>query len=312
MDSISSNKVPAINFACEALRPETTSWCSVRTEVRKALEVYGCFEAVFDGKPQLHQDMLLALEQYFDLPLETKIKHNTDTPFDGYPGINPVMPLLDTVAIHVNQLPFERLQRFTNLMWPEGNSSFCDNMYSYMKQVCELEKMVKKMIFESFGVEMYYDSHANSTNYILRLLKYDAPKTKEISLGAIQHKDKSFLSILSQNGVRGLEIQAKDGEWISVEPSASSFIVIVGEVFMAWSNDRLHCPLHRVMMTGDDVRYSMAFFSFKEGMLQIPDEMVDEEHPLLYKPFNHRAFHAFATSKGDQKFDSQIKAFCGV
>ncbi|PIA65341.1 hypothetical protein AQUCO_00100665v1 [Aquilegia coerulea] len=240
MGSVSSNKVPAINFASEDLRPGTTTWCSVRTEVRQALEVYGCFEAVFNGKPRLHQEMLSALEQYFDLPHETKIKYFSDTAFDGYTGINPVMPLLDSVAIHTYELSFERLERFTNLMWPEGNSSFC------------------------------------------------------------------------QNGVKGLEIQAKDGEWISVEPSASSFVVMIGEVFMAWSNDRLHCPLHHVMMIGDDVRYSTALFSHSKGMVQTPEEMVDEEHPLLYKPFDHCAYHAFALTKEAQKFDSQIKGFCGV
>ncbi|PIA65340.1 hypothetical protein AQUCO_00100664v1 [Aquilegia coerulea] len=283
MGTISSDKVPAINFTKKDVSPGTSTWRVVRTKVGQALEKYGCFEAVFDDKPQLHQNMLGALEQYFDLPREIKTEYMSNKAFDGYTGVNPPMPLFENVIIHTNGLSLVQLERFTNLMWPEGNSSFW---------------------VLSFSCGIY--------NYIVRLNKYNAPRTKETIMGVVPHKDKSFVSILGQNDVHGLEIQTKDGEWITMEPSASSFVVMIGEVFMAWSNDRLHCPLHRVMMTGDEERYSMALFSHSKGIVETPEEMVDEEHPLLYKPFSHSAYYIFAQTKGAQKFESQIKAFCGV
>ncbi|PIA25070.1 hypothetical protein AQUCO_12700001v1 [Aquilegia coerulea] len=230
---------------------------------------------------------------------------------EGYFENLPLMPLYESFGIK-NFQSLEQLQSFTNLMWPEGNPILSEIMYSYFKQVSELENMVKRMVFESFGVEGYYDSLVESTTYRLRLMKYNAPGTDEAIVGFVPHKDYSFVTILGQNDVSGLEIQSKDGKWITVKPSTSSFIVMVGEVFMAWSNDRLHAPLHHVIMTGDGVRYSVAVLSQCEDTVQVPKEMVDDDHPLRYKPFSHNAYHAFVLTKDATTLKTKIKAFCGV
>lgn len=83
---------------------------------------------------------------------------------------------------------------------------------------------------ESFGLEKYMDKHLSSTDYLLRILKYEAPKTSEKKVGAKVHRDKNIVTILHQlNEVNGLEIQTKDGEWVSVNPSSNSFIVLIGD-----------------------------------------------------------------------------------
>ena len=80
---------------------------------------------------------------------------------------------------------------------------------SYSKLVSELEQLVKRMIFESYNVEKYYESHIESTTYLLGLNKYRGPKTNESSIGCNMHTDKSFITILHQNQVNGLEIDRK-------------------------------------------------------------------------------------------------------
>lgn len=82
---------------------------------------------------------------------------------------------------------------------------------------------------ESLGLEIYLDEHINATYYLLRVMKYDEPKTTEKTIGLYSHKDANALSILYQNKVDGLEVQTKDGEWITVKPSPNCFIVIIGE-----------------------------------------------------------------------------------
>ncbi|KAL5725587.1 hypothetical protein ACHQM5_008717 [Ranunculus cassubicifolius] len=289
MGSISPRKIPTINFSNKDLMPGTDCWNSVRAKIRQALEIYGCFEAEFD-EIQLRQQMLGVIELFFNLSKDIKIKYNLT--------FNDV-------------LEHGKLQSFTNLMWPEGNSTFCEILCSYLNQVIELEQMVMKMVFESFDVEPYNQSQVVSTSYILRVMKYGVPRTNETRLGLVPHQDKSFVTVLGQNDVHGLEIRAKDGEWICVKPSASSFVVIIGEPFMAWSNDRLHCPVHRIMMDGDITRYSMGLFSTIHGMIKTPEVMVDEEHPLLYKPFNHIEYRKFVQTEGG-KAECPIKAFCGI
>jgi hypothetical protein len=43
------------------------------------------------------------------------------------------------------------------------------------------------------------------------------------------HTDKTFISILHQNEVNVLEVKTKDGDWIALELSPSSFVVMVGD-----------------------------------------------------------------------------------
>ncbi|KAL5729448.1 hypothetical protein ACHQM5_002398 [Ranunculus cassubicifolius] len=313
MNSMSSNKLPAVNISQRELKPGTSSWCSIRTQVRQALQEYGCFEAVFiDFSQDLHTAMFEALKDLFDLPAETKSSNNLDEPFQAYNGSSPHMPLSESMAIN-HVLDTDRLQAFTNLMWPpHGSSDFCESVQSFVSQVADVEQMVKRMVFESFGVADNFDSMQESSCYLLRVMKYRAPQMNENSLGFITHTDLSFVTILCQNDVNGLEIQTRDGEWISVMPSASSFVVIIGDAFMAWSNGRLYSPPHRVVMNEGETRYSMGLFSFSKSIVQIPEQLVDEEHPLLFKPFDNIGLRHFVRSEQAQKVQSGIKAYCGL
>lgn len=106
-------------------------------------------------------------------------------------------------------------------------------MHAYAKLAAELDQMVTRMVFESYGVEKYYDSYMNSITYLLRVLKNRAPKGDEPNLGFVSHTDKSFTTILHQNQINGLEIDTRDGQKINVDfSSPSSFVVIAGDAFM--------------------------------------------------------------------------------
>ena len=95
--------------------------------------------------------------------------------------------------------------------------------------VLELDEMVTRMLFENYGVEKYYDSHMESTTHSLGILKYTEPQKTGTNEGLPNHTDKQFTSILHQNGVKGLEIKTKDGEWIGFDPSPSNFIFLAGD-----------------------------------------------------------------------------------
>ena len=51
---------------------------------------------------------------------------------------------------------------------------------------------------------------------------------------------------------------------------------------MSWTNGRLHPVCHRVMMTGNEARYSAGLFSFPKAgyIVKAPEELVDQQHPL--------------------------------
>ncbi|KAL3500061.1 hypothetical protein ACH5RR_039154 [Cinchona calisaya] len=81
----------------------------------------------------------------------------------------------------------------------------------------------------------------------------------------------------------------------------------------AWTNGRLYSASHRVMMTGNDARYSVGLFSIpKKGyMVKPPEEFADQAHPLLFKALDHVEYLAFFYTEG-QKFESPLKAYCGA
>lgn len=81
----------------------------------------------------------------------------------------------------------------------------------------------------------------------------------------------------------------------------------------AWSNGRLYAAKHRVMMTGQKERYSFALFaSPNEGVVvETPKELVDEEHPLLYNPFNFMDF-LYHFYNNDINNENALEAYAGV
>jgi len=119
-----------------------------------------------------------------------------------------------------------------------GRSFLCPNIYSesinkYAKLLGELDHMTKRMVFESYGVEMQgCECMIESSDYLLRCMKYRTPETDEKDLVMPSHTDLTIVSIVHQlNNLNGLEIKLKDGEWIGVDASSSLFLVVVGDAF---------------------------------------------------------------------------------
>jgi hypothetical protein len=122
--------------------------------------------------------------------------------------------------------------------------------------------MVSRMIHESYGVEKYYDSHIGSTTYLLRVLKNRVPQGNEPNIAFVTHTDKSFTTILHQNQVNGLEVETKDGNWINVEFSPSSFVVIAGDALMVGHYHLIWCLLGAKEI---DVGWQLSIFGFKHN-----------------------------------------------
>ncbi|XVF74659.1 hypothetical protein PTKIN_Ptkin13bG0129000 [Pterospermum kingtungense] len=308
-------KLPVIDFSKQDLiRPGTPGWDLVKVQVRQELEENGCFEASFDKVLEVQKALFDALQELFDLPLQTKQRYIFEKFFTGYfaPMGTPVESMFINEAINVENIE----QRMTNILWPQGNTSFSKTMLSYSLIASGLEKTIRRMILESFGVEKYVDELIDSTNYIMRVIKYEGPQTRQPTLRAIPHRDQGMLSLLYQNEVNGLEIQTKDGEWISVKPSPNTFIVLIGESLSVWLNGRLSSPIHRVTMTGNKTRYCVALFASPRGgyQVKVPEELVDEEHPLLFKPFDYEGFLGFYSAQDITRrvTESGLKVYCSI
>ncbi|KAF8020683.1 hypothetical protein BT93_G1191 [Corymbia citriodora subsp. variegata] len=82
----------------------------------------------------------------------------------------------------------------------------------------------------------------------------------------------------------------------------------------AWSNGRIKACDYQVVVTEENqVGYSLATFSYVMGMIEMPEEFIDEAYPRQYKPFIHMDFLCFYDSTDDcMKGESLIGSFCRV
>ncbi|KAL1368100.1 hypothetical protein HN51_022223 [Arachis hypogaea] len=313
MGSEEKIKLPILNFTKEDLKLGSNSWSFACERVRKALEEHGCFVVVFDKvSDELENGVFNSMKELFDLPTETKMRNNYEgMPLKGYVGQIPKIPLHESMGIDEGTT-LHKIQGFAQKLWPNGNHHFCKNLFEYAKIAEELDRMVARMIFESYGLmEEHYEAYMGSTSYLLRLLAHKSPKEviDEPQLGLVCHTDKSFTTILHQNHVNGLMVETKDGNWIHVDfSSTNSFVVMAGDGLMAWSNERIKSPNHKVVMNynnKNETRYSLGLFAFYKGILQAPEKLIDEEHPLKYKPFDHLALLNFS-------YSVNIKDYCGM
>ncbi|KAL3537046.1 hypothetical protein ACH5RR_000412 [Cinchona calisaya] len=316
MDHKKLQNLPVINFGQENLKPGTKGWSSACNNVRHALEEFGCFLAVYDKiSLKLRDSIFSSIEKLFGLPIETKIKNTSDKPFFGYFGQYPDIPLLESLGIG-DSTNVEEIKSFSKLMWPCGNDmNFCGIVNEYANLLSGLEQVVTKMVFESYGLgKQLCDSHIGCTTHLLRFNSYRVPGLNETSVGAQPHTDKSFITILDQNQVNGLEVKLKDDQWIAVDLLPSSFVVMAGDGLLAWSNNRIIPCHHRVTMKGNVTRYSIGLFSYHKGIIQIPQELIDEENPQCFKPFDHLGFLTFFAKQMQtgRLSHCMIKAYCGV
>ena len=116
--------LPVIDFSSIELKPGTSLWDTVKSQVRKAAEEYGCFEALFNNVPQeLRKAMDGVLEEIFSLPFETKNLNVSEKPFHGYIGSFSPSSLYESIGFD-DPDNFDKVKSFTKIMWPQGNINF--------------------------------------------------------------------------------------------------------------------------------------------------------------------------------------------
>ncbi|KAJ8525907.1 hypothetical protein K7X08_002705 [Anisodus acutangulus] len=307
-------KVPTIDFCSPELKPGTPQWESIKTQVFQALQEYGIFEAAYDKVPR--EAIFEISKEIFEFPVGTKLKTKSKTPnLHGYLGQFPLLPLYESLGIFDVFKP-ESVESISKVFWPDGHPNFYNVLKTYSKPLVELDEMVKTMVLESLGLEKYIDELLDSCIFNMRLTHYQATKFEDGKKpGLTVHTDPGFLTLISQNDVNGLEILTKNGEWIDVNIAPNSLIVISGDSFMAWTNGRLHSPVHRVTLTENVERFSIPLFAFPRPghIIEARKELVDEENPLVFKPFEIMGLYEFVKTEAGAKTGSNaFKAYCGI
>ena len=78
--------------------------------------------------------------------------------------------------------------------------------------------------------------------------------------GVAEHTDYGFLTILKQDEVGGLEVENRNGEYISAPPIPGTLVCNIGDCLEAWTKGLLKATPHRVRSSPTHDRISMPFF----------------------------------------------------
>jgi len=73
------------------------------------------------------------------------------------------------------------------------------------------------------------------------------------------HVDSGFVTLLAQDGVEGLQAQARSGDWIDVPPVEGTLAVNFGKLLERWTDGQVRATLHRVV-SPERERFSIPFF----------------------------------------------------
>ncbi|XP_058780981.1 probable 2-oxoglutarate-dependent dioxygenase AOP1 [Vicia villosa] len=316
MDSESG--IPILDFRKSTriiLEEGSQGWKEMSKKVIETFESHGVFLLRCDEIPnKLQKEMFTCMKSLFELPEETKLKFSDSRLARG--SKISFIPHSQSFGIE-DAFKLETTQNFTNRMWPEGNPTFCETLFSFVSKARELNSLILKMIVEGFDLLEKYNLEieklSSDTNSRLTMYQFSV-ENKDSAVTFVPHTDKSTITLICENEIQGLQVLQKSGNWVNVNVPSNGFVVIVGDILQTWSNGRFEAPMHRVVLKGDNKeRFVFVLFSFpkKDTLIKIPSELVDEEdHPLRYKSFKYEEFINFINTTGTK--EGALEEFAGL
>ncbi|MEG5263999.1 2OG-Fe(II) oxygenase family protein [Pseudomonas sp. JDS28PS106] len=173
---------------------------------------------------------------------------------------------------------------------PEKIPRFREVFEQYHDEMMRLSRKLIGAIALSLDLPEDYFEKLQRKPITIHRLNYYPPQTGQISVGEIgtgAHTDYGFLTILSQDSNGGLQVQNREGEWVSAPPVEDTFVVNIGDLVQTFTNDRYPATLHRVINTSGKARYSIPFFIDLDydAVVEVVPTCVSPSNPAKYKPY---------------------------
>jgi isopenicillin N synthase-like dioxygenase len=252
---------------------------AVANAIRAAALDHGFFYVADHGVPeQLIADQFAWAERFFALPEEAKRAldlHNSPAR-RGWEGLG--AQTLDLSAQpdrkesyycgpdYPDDHPYVRagLTNYGGNQWP-ALPGFREQTTAYIAATTALAERLMRHLARSLSLPAdSFDAAMADPMLTLRMIRY--PPHPEAAgpgvFGAGAHTDWGAITVLAQDDLGGLEVQAADGSWIPATPIPGTFIVNLGDMIPRWTNGLYRSNMHRVINANASARdrYSIPLF----------------------------------------------------
>ncbi|CZT16154.1 related to isopenicillin N synthase and related dioxygenases [Ramularia collo-cygni] len=301
-NSTSFTSIPTIDIS-SINSPDLAIRKALAGEIYKACAETGFFYASNHGVPMEQQENVFeTMKKFFDLPLETKM----DAHAHKNAAIRGYEPMLETQldprtkgdikeAYTIGDCPLEPEQSYETKtgqappphlkkpqnVWPSKAPEFRKGMYAYYAAIYPLAMSLVRLFALAFDLpETAFDSDFSFPIWGLRALHYPPmpADSEEHANGLGAHADFSWITLVLQDEVGGLEVLNQDGVWVEAPPKPGTFVVNVGQYLERQTNGRFPATVHRVRNKTGQRRYSIPFFLSQnpEAMVEVLESCVEE------------------------------------
>ncbi len=172
--------------------------------------------------------------------------------------------------------------------WPREMPSFKARTLAYFQAMRPLAQRMVSVIATSLDLpEDYFDEDFHEPTITLRLIRYPLHDgAADNQFGFAPHIDTSFLTLLAQSALPGLEVRTREGEWIRPPAQPGTFVVNTGEMLARYSNDRYVPTPHRVINANNALRHAVPFFYGPglQAVIRPVPSCISADNPAKYEP----------------------------
>lgn len=296
------NTIPTVNLA-DFLSGDAGRKNKFVQELGNAYQTVGFVAVQNHGiDQQLVNDFYKAVEDFFALPVEVKLKYEV-------PGLAGQRGYTSFGKEHAKHSKAADLKEF----WQIGQTvEDGEKLSEHYPENCKVDELPQFNVlgynlyrsFENSGRyllqslalflgldEQYFDDKIHNGNSILRAIYYP-PITSEpaSAIRAEQHEDINLITLLVGASADGLEVMDTNGNWVAVKTAPDEIVVNVGDMLQRLTNNVLRSTTHRVVNPPREKwhtpRFSIPFFLHPKSEMDLTclNDCITDNNPLQYEP----------------------------